>query len=221
MAKGEPLKPGYSFNSEHHAHIFERPAFQYIIVLSIIATFVISLLALANTYQLKKAIIPATVNANEFLKKLTSHPEMKGYVGTAPLNIVQVSDNNIANLQSQINGLDASYIGNFIVQYTDRIVVYDYSKDVIRGNVNLQQPQQGQLPSDFFARLNNHPEMKGLESEQPVGGQLDADSLSTLKQQFPDVYADAKVGDFLLRYQTKLVIYDYNADKIVNSVGLG
>lgn len=221
MAKGESLKPSHNSYSEHNTHIFEMPIFQYIIVFSILATFAISLLALANTYQLKKTLVPTTVNANEFLKKLTAHPEMKGYVGVAPLNVVQVNNNNIANLQSQINGLDASYIGSFIVQYTDRIVVYDYNKDAIRGNVNLQQPQQGQLPSDFFTKLNRHSEMKGLDSQQPVGGQLDADSLGTLMQQFPEVYANAKVGDFLLRYQTKLVIYDYDADKIVNSVNLG
>lgn len=220
MARAESLKPDYRPYSEHNTHIYERPIFQYFIILSIITTLILSLLAFINTNQLKKALVPATVNANEFLKKLTAHPEMKGYVGVAPLNVVQVNNNNFANLQSQINGLDASYIGNFIVQYTDRIVVYDYNKDAIRGNVNLQQPQQGQLPADFFAKLNKHSEMKGLESQQPVGGQLDADSLNTLTQQFPDVYANAKVGDFLLRYQTKLVIYDYNADKIMNSVSL-
>lgn len=73
---------------------------------------------------------------------------------------------------------------------------------------------------EFFAKLNKHPELKGLQNEQPVGGQLDAASLSTLKQQFPDVYKDAKVGDFLLRYKTKLIIYDYDSDRIVNAVNL-
>lgn len=73
---------------------------------------------------------------------------------------------------------------------------------------------------DFFAKLNAHPELSGLENEQPIGGQLDANSLSTLQQQFPNVYANAKVGDFLLRYSTKLIIYDYNNDAIVNAVNL-
>jgi hypothetical protein len=66
-----------------------------------------------------------------------------------------------------------------------------------------------------------HPELAGLENEQPVGGQIDQASLDTLRQQFPDVYADAKVGDFLLRCTTRLIIYDYNADTIVNAVNLG
>lgn len=201
-------------------HIYENPFFQYIIILSIIGTLIISIFSLANTYGLKKALITKTINTNEFLKKLTSNPEMKKYVGVAPLNIVQINSNNFANLQSQINGLDTSYIGNFIVQYTDRILVYDYEKNIIKGNVNLQQSQQAEVPHDFYIKLNKHPELQGLDKQQPIGGQLDENSLNTLKQQFPDVYKDAKVGDFLLRYQTKLIIYDYKQDKIVNSVSL-
>ena len=203
------------------SHIYEKSFFQYFIVLSIIATLIISILSLVNTYELKKTLIPKTINANDFLNKLTSHTEMKGYVGVAPLNIVQINNNNFANLQTQISGLDTSYIGNFIVQYTNRVIVYDYENDKVRGNVNLQQqPQQSQLSAEFFAKLNKHPELQGLEKQQPAGGQLDENSLNTLKQQFPDVYKDAKAGDFLLRYQTKLIIYDYKQDKIVNSVNL-
>lgn len=224
MARGDNTKlsssytPSYSY---HNAHLFEKPAFQYILTFSILATLIISIIALVNVYQLKKTIIPKTINVNDFLKKLTSHNEMKGYVGVAPLNIVQINNNNFANLQSQINGLDASFIGNFIIQYTDRIVIYDYDNNKLKGTVSLQQPQQAELPTNFFTKLNKHPELQGLQNQQPIGGQLDSASLNTLKQQFPDVYANAKVGDFLLRYQTKLIIYDYNQDKIVNVVNLG
>lgn len=222
MTRGDIPKhvSGYSSHYAPHTHIYEKPFFQYIIVLSIIATLVISAFSLVNLHQLKKSLVPRTVNVNDFLKKLTSHNEMKGLVGTSPLNVIQINNDNFANLQTQVSGLDASYIGNFIVQYTDRIVVYDYNNDVIRGTASLQQPQQSQLPSDFFTKLGKHPELQGLQSQQPIGGQLDDSSLSTLRQQFPDVYTNAKVGDFLLRYQTKLVIYDYQQDKIVNAVNL-
>lgn len=221
MMRGDSVK---SVHTQHHSYydsLYEMPIFQHLIVFAIIATLVISIFSLFNTYQLKKSLISQTININDFLKKLTSHNEMKGYVGVAPLNIVQVNNNNIGNLQAQINGLDTSYIGNFIVQYTDRIVIYDYQNDMLRGNVNLQSTQQPQLPADFLTKLYNHPEAQGLQNQQPAGGQIDANSLATLKQQFPDVYANAKVGDFLLRYKTKLIIYDYNADKIVNAVNLG
>ena len=220
MGKGSSLKSGYSQSYSYAVPLHEKPIFHYIIIILILLTLAVSILALVNTNKLKKVILPKTFNVNEFLKKLTSHNEMKGYVGVAPLNIVQINSNNIANLQSQINGLDVSYIGSFIIQYTDRIAVYDYDNDNLRGTVSLQQPQQSQLSSDFFTKLNKHPELKGLENQKPVGGQFDSGSLNTLKQQFPDVYKDAKVGDFLLRYPTKLIVYDYNADKIVNAVNL-
>ena len=220
MAKGDTRLRTASSSHSYKAKFHETPVFHYLLIGIVVISLIVSTAALVYTSQLKKALLPQTINANDFLKKLTSHEQMKAYVGVAPLNIIQITNDNLANLQSQISGLDTSYVGSFIVQYTDRIVVYDYDKNVIRGTVGLQQPQQGQIPADFFARLNRHPELKGLEKEQPVGGQLDANSLATLKQQFPEVYKDAKVGDFLLRYSKKLIIYDYNADKIVNAVNL-
>ena len=160
------------------------------------------------------------INTQDFLNKLTAHDQMRAYVGIAPLNIIQITNNNIANLQAQIDGLDRSFIGSFIVQYTDVIAIYDYTNDVIMGTANLPQPI-AQLPADFLTKLNAHSELAGLENEQPVGGQIDQASLDTLRQQFPTVYANAKAGDFLLRYTTKLIIYDYNADVMVNAVNLG
>ena len=198
--------------------LHERPVFQYAKLALILATLVVGILVLLNTRQITGAVVAQTVDANDFLAKLTAHPEASRYAGVSPLNIIQVSNNNLAGLQSQISGLDTSYLGSFLVQYQDAIVIYDYSKDAVRGTVSLQQ--QPQLPADFLTKLSAHPEMQGLEGQQPIGGQLDEQSLATLKQQFPDVYANAKVGDFLLRYQTRLIIYDYFSDTIVNAVNL-
>lgn len=156
MARGGSSKSSSSYTSSYSSYktpLHEKPIFHYLIAIFVIATLVISIIALYNVYQLKKSLFPRTININDFLKKMTSHNEMKGYIGVAPLNIVQINNNNFANLQAQISGLDVSYIGNFIVQYTDRIVVYDYDKDAIRGMVSLQQPQQSQLPADFFYKV--------------------------------------------------------------------
>ena len=200
--------------------LHETPAFQYIKLLLIIATLVVSILILVEIKQATGANVAQTISTDVFLAKLTSHDEARAFVGVAPLNIVQINNENIANLQTQISGLDTSFMGDYIVQYTDAIIIFDYDNDAIKGVVSLQQPQQSQLPEDFTPRLNAHPELSGLEDEQPIGGQLDQASLDTLKQQFPQVYANAKVGDFLLRYTTILIIYDYNADLIVNAVNL-
>ena len=185
------------------------------------AVLILSIITFSYIYELKKAIFPKTIDPNDFLSKLTSHNEMKAYVGVAPLNIIEINKGNLANLQGQIEGLDASYVGSFIIQYSDRIAIFDYNKNQIKGTLNFQQPQKAQLPQDFSSKLNAHPELQGLQGQQPVGGQLDQASLDTLMKQFPEVYANAKAGDFLLRYKTKLIIYDYNEDKIVNAVNLG
>ena len=219
MVRGVSLKSSYT-PSSYREPLCEKPVFHYILIILVIASLATSIYALLNVNELKKSL-PATISVNDFLAKLTVHPEMKNYVGIAPLNIIQVNSNNLANLQAQISGLDASYIGSFIVQYTDAVVVYDYNNDAIKGTVNLQQPQQATLPGDIFTKLYRHPELQGLENEQPIVGQFDENSLNTLKQQFPDVYANAKVNDYLLRYQTRLIVYDYNNDVIVNSLALG
>ncbi|MDP7322433.1 MAG: hypothetical protein QF729_00615 [Candidatus Woesearchaeota archaeon] len=205
------------FNEPFH----KSSAFHYIIIILIIATLFVSGLVLLDVKQIKASLLPQTIDANDFLAKLTAHPEASSYVGISPLNIIQINTNNIDNLQAQIAGLDTSFLGSFIVQYTDSVVIYDYNNDIILGTVSLQQPQQAGLPGDFLTKLNAHPELAGLETEQPIGGQIDQASLDNLMQQFPEVYANAKVGDFLLRYTTKLIIYDYNTDAIVNAVNLG
>ena len=205
------------FNEPFH----KSSAFHYIIIILIIATLFVSGLVLLDVKQIKASLLPQTIDANDFLAKLTAHPEASSYVGISPLNIIQINTNNIDNLQAQIAGLDTSFLGSFIVQYTDSVVIYDYNNDIILGTVSLQQPQQAGLPGDFLTKLNAHPELAGLETEQPIGGQIDQGFFVYLKQQFPDVYANAKVGDFLLRYTTRLIIYDYNADVMVNAVNLG
>ena len=220
MAKGGILRSSDLSPYPSGNKIFNKPIFQYSMVVLILLSLILSIVALVNTYQLKNLLVPKTVSVNDFLKKLTAHNEMKPYVGIAPLNIVQISSSNIANLQAQIAGIDVSYIGNYIIQYSDRIIVYDYDKDQLKGTVSLQQAKPSQLPADFFAKLNKHSELQGLQNQQPVGGQLDQNSLNTLKQQFPEVYANTKAGDFLMRFQTRLIIYDYNADVIVNAVNL-
>lgn len=172
-------------------------------------------------YEIKKATQPApSIAINQFLAKLTAHNELANYKNIPPLNIIRIDNTNLANLQAQINGLDTSFIGSYVVQYTDRLVIYNLETDKILGNVPLQTQQQQQLPQDFFTKLLKHPELKGTEQTAPQGGIIDQASLQTLKQQLPDVYKDAKVGDYLLRYQDRLIIYNYQQDKIVNAVSL-
>jgi len=218
--KDSPKINGDSIPSgKYNWHWHGKPIFHYIIVLLVIANLAVSTSTLIIANQIKKSYLSKTVNVNDFLKKLTAHNEMTNYTGVVPLNIIQINSNNIDSLRTQINGLDVSYIGAFIVEYSDKIIIYDYDNDKLRLTSSLHQAQE-QLPTDFLAKLNKHIELQGLQNQQPVGGKLDKSSLDSLKQQLPAVYANAKVGNFLLRYKTKLIIYDYNNDKIVNAVNL-
>ncbi|HJN57230.1 MAG: hypothetical protein QF436_01045 [Candidatus Woesearchaeota archaeon] len=187
-------------------------------ILTVIIAVIALGLSIYNYHTINKTAQPQ-VTLDQFLQTLTAHEEMTAYIGITPVNIVQITQDNLANFQNQMTGLSADFIGNFIVQYQDRIVLYDYDNDQITGNVQVQQSQE--MPQDFFQKLYTHPEVSDLNGQTPIGGGvLDAESLNSLKQQLPTVYADAKVGDFLLRYDTKLVIYDYQSDNLVNVVAL-
>ncbi len=191
----------------------------HIIGLVALVALIVSAYSLFQISKLNQVVFPETVEISEFLDKLTAHEQMSAFQGVVPLNIIQINQNNVGNLQSQIAGLDTTYLGDFLVQYDNAIVIYDFDKDELKGNLNLQTPQQ--LPEDFFTKLYSHNELAGVQDEQPIGGPLDAQSLATLQEQFPEIYANAKVGDFLLRYESRLVIFDYNNNQIINSVQLG
>lgn len=214
-------QPQPSYVPPPYGPAHEVPAIvHYITLILVVLSLGFSAWSFMKISEIQSAAVPKTVSAADFLVKLTSHEEAMAYTGTSPLNILQISQGNLGNLQSQIAGLDVSYIGSYLIQYADSLIIYDYENDIVKGKISLQQPDQASLANEFAAKLYAHPEMAGLSSEQPQGGQLDEATLSTLRQQFPEVYAPAKVGDFLLRYSSKLVIYDYANDRIVNVVEL-
>jgi len=211
---------GSSYSSRPYSYLKSssvNPLAVYAILFIAIVSLGLSIYSSAGVSGMKKILNPAVIKGEDITKKATAHSELSAYSNTAPLNIVQITSSNLVTLQSQIQGLDTSYIGKFLIQYPDRIVVYDFEKDSIDAQISIQQSQ---IPEDFFNKLYSHPEIKQLSGETPVGGILDQNSLNTLKQQMPEVYKDAKVGDALLRYTTALVIYDYNNDKVVNAVAL-
>ena len=188
----------------------------YIILIICIISLVVSSSAL---YEIKKITQPEQrITMEQFLAKLTAHDELADYKTIPPLNVIRIDNTNLANLQAQINGLDASFIGSYVIQYTDRLIIYNLETDKISTNIQLQTQQQ--MPQEFFTKLLQHPELQGVGQTQPQGGILDEASLAALKQQLPDVYKDAQVGDYLLRYTDRLILYNYQQDRIVNAVPL-
>ena len=124
MSRGGSLKSSYSSHT-YRESLHEKPAF-YIVMFLLLATLIIGVISLVKSNQITGAATTNTIDINNFLQKLTSHDEMKSYVDVAPLNVIQINNNNFANLQAQIAGLDSTFIGSFFVQYSDFIAVYDY-----------------------------------------------------------------------------------------------
>lgn len=188
----------------------------YVLLIISILSLLVSSYAL---YEIKLQSAGQKVDIGALMSKLNAHSEMSEVRATQPQNILRIDNSNIINLQSSISGIDATFLGDYIIQYPEFLVVYDYANDKIRGVVRTSQ-QQASLPKDFFTKLNSHKELSGTGNQSPTGGVLDQVSLDTLKAQLPDVYKDAKVGDYLLRYTDRLIIYDYRMDNVVNALVL-
>lgn len=104
----------------------------------VLIIFVIVLLGY-NIYQVNsiKKLIPKPISVNELLSRLTDKQDFLGYKNTEPVNILQVSTQNLAPLSNEIPGLDETYLGNFVIVYQDRIIVYDFEQDIVKINTPL------------------------------------------------------------------------------------
>ncbi len=209
---------GHGASAQSISHNTSHRKYLIFLTVLILITLAISLYAALGINSIKKSLSGQSINVADFLKKVTAHSELGAYKDVTPLNIIQINSGNLASLQGQISGLNVNHIGKFLIQYSDKIVLYDYAADQIENQVTV--PQQPQLPADFFTKLYAHKEVAGLAESNPVGGVLDAGSLAALQQQFPQAYKDAKVGDFLLRYPQAVIVYDYQNDRLVNVVPL-
>jgi hypothetical protein len=89
---------------------------------------------------------PNTISVNDFLTKLTAHNELTKYRGIVPDTIVQINQQNLVTLAQQITGLDQSYIGAFIIQYPEEIIIYDLGNDKIIAQLTL--PNIGTKPKN-------------------------------------------------------------------------
>jgi hypothetical protein len=70
------------------------------------------------------------------------------------------------------------------------------------------------IPADFFTKALNHPEMKGLENSSPIGGRVTQQAFVQLTNYYPNIANSTQIGDFLLQYQDRIIIYDYQNDRI-------
>jgi hypothetical protein len=157
------------------------------------------------------------VNApNDILEKLTSKSELSSYRGLTG-TVVLITEENLAGLREQINGLDSTYVGKYIITYDDRLIIYDYANDRLDANILLRNQQY----ADLLTKLNNHPELAGYSGENPQGQQLTAAALAEGKSNYPDIYVNAAEGDFVLRFSDLIVVYNYETDTLKDAFKIG
>ena len=46
---------------------------------------------------------------------------------------------------------------------------------------------------------------------------LDQTSLDSLRQQQPDAFKNAKVGDYIIAYPDRIFVFDYGKDRVVST----
>ena len=105
---------------------FQSTSYHVLVFLVLLTTLAFSIMAFYNSKQIKEFAIPKPLDVKDFMAKLRAHPEMKDLQEVDPLNIVQITNANLQSLQTQIRNLDISFLGSFLVQYKDSIVVYNY-----------------------------------------------------------------------------------------------
>lgn len=69
-------------------------------------------------------------------------------------------------------------------------------------------------------RLLLHEEMKGYNGKTATILLLDETNLPPLQEKYPNIYSDAKFGDYVFVYSDLLVVYDFKNDKILKIFNL-
>ena len=114
------------------------------ITLAVVITVLLVLVYAVIQIHIIKSYIPKPILLEGLLKSLTNHPELKAYKNINPINVAQVTPQNLKDLSSGIPGLDQSYLGNIVVVFDDRLVVYDYNNDIIKINFPLAKAKPNQ-----------------------------------------------------------------------------
>ncbi|MAG08536.1 hypothetical protein CMO89_03615 [Candidatus Woesearchaeota archaeon] len=159
--------------------------------------------------EIVNVIIPETI-PQDLLVKLTAHGGLEDYMNQRP-SVVKITQQNLNNLQQQINGLDETQIGNYIVSYEDLVILYDYTNDMILDSIMFET-----VPQDLLTKLTAHEEMEQYKDVKPFNMVIvKQENLAVLQQQIADI-DESYIGSFIITYpDNRLVMYNYAADAIL------
>jgi len=152
----------------------------------------------------------------DFGQKLMAHNEVSSYANQN-LSSVNILDATLIEQGKTANPqlFNNAKAGDYLLQWPDLFVVYDYKNDKI---VSTFTPAKA--PADFLQKLLVHPELKEFATETPRVSIITQDALPQLKEQFSNIYQNAKAGDYVVRFDSLLVIYNYDTDKLVDMFNL-
>tara|TARA_Y100000310_G_scaffold344240_1_gene455912 strand:- start:2170 stop:3015 length:846 start_codon:yes stop_codon:yes gene_type:complete len=150
----------------------------------------------------------------DLLLKLIAHEGLENYANQQP-NIIEITSQNLENLKQQVNGIDETHIGNYIVSYQDLVILYDYIQDTILDSIRFEA-----VPQDLLLKLTAHSEMQAYKEVDPFNVLVvKQDNLQALQQQIGGL-DETHIGSFIISYpDNRVIMYDYVNDAIlVNNV---
>jgi len=150
----------------------------------------------------------------DLLLKLIAHEGLENYANQQP-NIIRITSQNLENLKQQVNGIDETHIGNYIVSYQDLVILYDYIQDTILDSIRFEA-----VPQDLLLKLTAHSEMQAYKEVDPFNVLVvKQDNLQALQQQIGGL-DETHIGSFIISYpDNRVIMYDYVNDAIlVNNV---
>lgn len=99
--------------------------------------------------------------------------------------------------------------GDYLVITPENAYLYDFKADVVKKIIPVQV--RAPLPEDFYQKLTQHVQITAEPQVQQI------ENIAELKQAQPEIYANAKDGDFVVVFANTILVYDYAADQIVDS----
>jgi len=146
----------------------------------------------------------------DILLKLTAHKGLESYKNIRP-DVIKITQQNINNLMQQIDGLDETKIGNYIINYQDLVILYDYTKDIIIDSTRFEA-----IPQDLLLKLTAHEGMEQYKDIDPFKIIIvKEENFKAIKQQIADLDV-SHVDSYIVSYpDNRVIIYNYANDAIL------
>ena len=87
---------------------------------------------------------------------------------------------------------------------------YEKPEANVTGNIIVEPETEQGLPSDFKANLNKYVQVP----EDAMIARID--NITLVKKTQPQIYANARNGDYIIAFSDNVIVYDYNNNKVID-----